>query len=549
MIKELKINNLAIIKELKMELDSNFSTLTGETGAGKSIILDGISLILGSRSNVLSIRNGENKLSVEAIIELNDKNLEKIRKTYDTIPIESNELIIYREVTKDNKSKITINDKRVTLNLLKELSSNLVDIVGQHENQYLLNKEYHIDLLDAFLKEKENLSKYIKEIKDIEKEIEKLEEEKKNIIEKKDLYEFNIQEIEKLNLYAGMDKELEDEYKLIFNSGRIVEAYEKLTYEIDNGLLASIKKCIKSMDSISDLTDDTKEITNKLENIKENILDVYSDLSYSNDFSDSDLRLEKISDSLSKINKIKNKYKMNIENIIAYKDDMIEKLEKMTYSDDLINELNVAKDKIIEKYYELSYKLSENRKNIALFIEKEINKELKDLNMKEAEFKVDFKEKKELSENGIDVVEFLIRTNKGTNFDKLSKIASGGEISRIMLALKLIFSKVDKLETLIFDEIDAGISGETVKMVARKLKKLSKDIQLICVTHSPNIAILSDEQFLIEKNILDSKTETSIRKLNEEEKIEEIARIISGNNISEDLKNHIKNEIKKGKYE
>lgn len=549
MIKELRINNLAIIKDLKINLDSNFSTLTGETGAGKSIILDGISLILGSRSNIMSIRNGEDKLFVEAVIELNNKNLEKIKNDFETISLEDNELIIYREITRDNKSKITINDKRVSLNLLKDLTSSLVDIVGQHENQYLLNKEYHIKLLDAFLKEKTNFSSLIKEIKEIDKNIIKLEEESKNIIEKKDFYEFNIQEIDKLNLYVGIDKELEDEYKLIFNSGRISEAYSNLSYEIDNNLLTSIKKCIKSMDSISDLTSNTSDILNKLENIKENILDVYSEISYTEDYSNSDIRLEQISDALSKINRIKNKYKSSIEGILSYRNEIKEKLDNIEYSDEEIKKLNKIKTEKIEKYYELAKNLSEDRKKIATFIENEINKELKELNMNEASFKVDFKEKEEINENGIDIIEFLIKTNKGSNYDKLSKIASGGEISRVMLALKLIFSKVDELQTLIFDEIDAGISGETVKMVARKLKRLSKDIQLICVTHSPNIAILSEEQFLIEKNSLENNTETTIRKLNEEEKINEIARIISGNNASEDLKNHIKNEIIKGRYE
>lgn len=549
MIKELRINNLAIIKDLKINLDSNFSTLTGETGAGKSIILDGISLILGSRSNIMSIRNGEDKLFVEAVIELNNKNLEKIKNDFETISLEDNELIIYREITRDNKSKITINDKRVSLNLLKGLTSSLVDIVGQHENQYLLNKEYHIKLLDAFLKEKTNFSSLIKEIKEIDKNIIKLEEESKNIIEKKDFYEFNIQEIDKLNLYVGIDKELEDEYKLIFNSGRISEAYSNLSYEIDNNLLTSIKKCIKSMDSISDLTSNTSDILNKLENIKENILDVYSEIAYTEDYSNSDIRLEQISDDLSKINRIKNKYKSSIEGILSYRNEIKEKLDNIEYSDEEIKKLNKIKTEKIEKYYELAKNLSEDRKKIATFIENEINKELKELNMNEASFKVDFKEKEEINENGIDIIEFLIKTNKGSNYDKLSKIASGGEISRVMLALKLIFSKVDELQTLIFDEIDAGISGETVKMVARKLKRLSKDIQLICVTHSPNIAILSEEQFLIEKNSLENNTETTIRKLNEEEKINEIARIISGNNASEDLKNHIKNEIIKGRYE
>ncbi|WP_156285726.1 DNA repair protein RecN [Oceanivirga salmonicida] len=549
MIRELKINNLAIIKDLEIDLETNFSVLTGETGAGKSIILDGISFLTGARSNVLAIRNGEKKLSVEAVIDLTDENIEKLQEITDTIDFSDKELIIYREIGIDSKSKIIVNDKRVTLSTLKNIMEQLVDIVGQHENQYLLNKTYHINLLDAFIdKKKYNLKSIVSDIKNLNVEIDRLEIEKKEILEKKDLYNFNIQEIDKLELYDGIDEELEAEYKLIFNSGRIKEAFARLVYELDENVLTGVKNCVRTINSISDVSTEISDINDRLEDIKEQLNDIYNDISCKDISEDNDTKLEEIADRLNKINKIKNKYKDSISNILIYKEQMQEKLSNIEYSSDKIEELKKLKDEKTNMYFENAKQLSKDRKEYAKKLEKEINNELYELNMKGASFKVNIDIKDGMHENGIDDIEFMIKANEGQEYNKLSKIASGGEISRIMLALKVVFSRVDNLSTLIFDEIDTGISGETVKLVAKKLRKLSKNIQVICVTHSPSIAIMADEQFLIEKTTDNSITETEIKKLNDEERIDEIARIISGDSITTALRNHIK-EMMKGKNE
>ncbi|WP_067139988.1 DNA repair protein RecN [Oceanivirga salmonicida] len=549
MIRELKINNLAIIKDLEIDLETNFSVLTGETGAGKSIILDGISFLTGARSNVLAIRNGEKKLSVEAVIDLTDENIEKLQEITDTIDFSDKELIIYREIGIDSKSKIIVNDKRVTLSTLKNIMEQLVDIVGQHENQYLLNKTYHINLLDAFIdKKKYNLKSIVSDIKNLNVEIDRLEIEKKEILEKKELYNFNIQEIDKLELYDGIDEELEAEYKLIFNSGRIKEAFARLVYELDENVLTGVKNCVRTINSISDVSTEISDINDRLEDIKEQLNDIYNDISCKDISEDNDTKLEEIADRLNKINKIKNKYKDSISNILIYKEQMQEKLSNIEYSSDKIEELKKLKDEKTNMYFENAKQLSKDRKEYAKKLEKEINNELYELNMKGASFKVNIDIKDGMHENGIDDIEFMIKANEGQEYNKLSKIASGGEISRIMLALKVVFSRVDNLSTLIFDEIDTGISGETVKLVAKKLRKLSKNIQVICVTHSPSIAIMADEQFLIEKTTDNSITETEIKKLNDEERIDEIARIISGDSITTALRNHIK-EMMKGKNE
>lgn len=544
MLRELKVNNLAIIKDMEIEFSENFSVFTGETGAGKSIILDGIAFILGARANTSAIRNDEEKLIVEAVIDLSPKLVEKLKLLDFDIDYEEKQLIIYRELNRDGKSKISINGRRATKEMLSKIASNIVDIVGQHENQYLLNHNYHLALLDAFVDLKKfNIQETVKNIKELEVKIENAENERKLIIEKKDMYEYSINEIESLNLYPGIDDELEEQYKMIFNSGRIQEVVEKVNFEIDENILHSLSNIVKSISSISSVSAD-------IENIKEEFVEIenkISSLSYEiNSFKQDDLKfedLDEISNKLNKIKKFKTKYGNSIEEIIEYKDNLKEKLSKFEYSFDEINEMKKQKETLLEYYYKQANLLSEKRQEVAKQIENEVNKELYDLNMKHASFKVSFTKKEGVFEKGIDDVEFLLKSNIGQDYVKLSKCASGGEISRIMLALKVVFSKVDNLETLIFDEIDTGISGETVKLVASKLKKISSNVQVICVTHSPNIAASSKEQFLIYKTVENDNTSTCIKKLNYDERVMEIARIISGNNVSNALIEHVKEMI------
>lgn len=548
MIKELRVNNLAIIKDMQIELEENFSVLTGETGAGKSIILDGIAFILGARANTSVIRHNENKLIVEAVISLSSKLVEKLKLLDFDIDYDDNELIIYRELQKDGKSKISINGKRATSTMLMSIMSNVVDIVGQHENQYLLNHNYHLELLDGFIDKKEfKLKEIVTAIRETNNKIEQLEEEKRKVTEKKDLYEFNINEIENLDLYEGIDEELENKYNIIFNSGRIQEVVDNVNYEIDEVISTSLKKVVRHISNISSLADNIENIRDEFVEIVDRISELSNEINelYQDDFEmDS---LEEISDKLNKINKCKSKYANSITGILEYKEDLENKLNRLEYSSDEIEKLKQKKEELLHEYEKMATKLSQKRKKVAKELEKEVDNELLELNMKHASFKVEFTDKTAISENGIDGVEFLLKSNAGQDYVKLSKCASGGEISRIMLALKIVFSKVDNIECLIFDEIDTGISGETVKLVAQKLKKLSDTVQVICVTHSPSIASMGKEQFLIYKTVENDSTSTSIRKLSFDERIKEIARIISGDNVTNALLEHVKEMLMYGK--
>ena len=551
MLRELRLNNLAIIKNLDLEFNEGLISLTGETGAGKSIILDGISLLIGERSNLEMIRTGEESLFAEGVFDLSEVQKEKLNKL--GFEIEDDELIISRYFYRNSKSKITVNGMRMTVSKLKELMRNVLDLVGQHEHQYLLNKNYHLGLLDRFLdKNGQELAKEIRNnvssLKMINKKIEEIETEKFRIMEKKDILEFQSNEIASLGLKENEDNELEEEYKILFNAGKISEKLENSIQRLKEGeysVINSLGKIKKNLEQLSDISETYSELKEKIENIIYEVDDIgYSLEDMVENVESDDVRLEKVISRIDEINKLKLKYGSTIEEILAFREENEKKLSLIKFENNELADLKKEKEEKAKIYFENSRKLREIRKKVAENLEKTINVQLKDLNMANSKFKVTFSEKTVISSKGMDDVEFMMVTNLGENYKPLAKIASGGEISRIMLALKTVFSSVDNISVLIFDEIDTGISGETVRKVAEKLKELSGTVQVICVTHSPQIAGKSNQQFFIKKEIENNVTETKVRELNTDERIREIARIISGDNITETSIKHAKEIMK-----
>lgn len=547
MLRELRLNNLAIIKNLDLEFNGGLISLTGETGAGKSIILDGISLLIGERSNLEMIRNGEDSLFAEGVFDLSEVQKEKLNKL--GFEIEDDELIISRHFYRNSKSKITVNGMRMTVSKLKELMGNILDLVGQHEHQYLLNKNYHLGLLDRFLnKNGQELVKEIRnnvlDLKKINKKIEEIETEKFRIMEKKDILEFQFNEITSLGLKENEDNELEEEYRILFNAGKIGEKLDDSIQRLKEGeysVVNSLGKIKKNLEQLSDISETYSEIKEKIGNIIYEIDDIgYLLEDMAENVESDDIRLEKVVSRIDEINKLKLKYGSTIKEILAFRDENEKKLSLIKFENNELEDLKKEKEEKTKLYFENSHKLREIRKKVAEKLEKTINVQLKDLNMVNSQFKVAFSEKTVISSRGMDDVEFMMVTNLGENYKPLAKIASGGEISRIMLALKTVFSAVDNISVLIFDEIDTGISGETVRKVAEKLKELSGTVQVICVTHSPQIAGKSNQQFFIKKEIENKVTETKVRELDTEERIREIARIISGDNITETSIKHAK---------
>ena len=547
MLRELRLNNLAIIKNLDLEFNEKFIALTGETGAGKSIILNGISLLIGERSHIDMIRNGEENLFAEGIFELNENQKKRLNEL--GFEIEDDELIITRFFDRSSKSKIMVNGKRQTLSRLKELMVNIIDLVGQHEHQFLLNNEYHLHLLDRFLNDEgKELSRKIREnvseIKKLNLKIKNIEDEKSKIAEKKDVLEFQFNEINELDLKEDEDNELEEEYRILFNAGKISEKLEETSQLLKEGefsILTALGRAKRNLEQLSDLSESYSELSEKIESVLYEIEEIsYSVDNSIGDVEINDSKLEKIVERIDKINKLKRKYGSTITEILEFKNKIEKDLSLVNFENEELEDLKIQKKELVNQYFQDSERLSEIRMKIAENLQNTVDIQLSDLNMENAKFKVEIIKKEEITAHGTDNAEFLITTNVGETFKPLAKIASGGEISRIMLALKSVFSEVDNISVLIFDEIDTGISGETVRRVAEKLRELSRNTQIICVTHSPQIAGKAQQQFFIKKEIENNFTETKVRELNTEERIREIARIISGDNITEASVSHAK---------
>jgi DNA repair protein RecN (Recombination protein N) len=551
MLRELQIKNLAIIEHLELEFEDNLITLTGETGAGKSIILDGINLLIGEKAYREMIRDDEEYLEAQGVFEVNKNQLRSLNDM--GIEIDDNEIIVQRRLDKSGKGKAFINGRRVPLTSLKEIMGTLVDLVGQHSHQLLLDSAHHIELIDKFLDEdaikvKNEIEEIVVEYHQVHNSISKLEEEKEEAKNKKELYEFQLADIDGLALVEGEDEELEEEYKKLFNAGKIQDNLMKSLYllrEDEQSIMSLFNHVKKNIDYISKYGKEFESISERLEKLYFETEDIaYTLDDIVSDVDSDEHRLNKVVDRLDKINSLKKKYGFTIKEILQYRIEIENKLDSIRNSSFEISELKEKLDLLRRKYKESSEKLSVSRKKVANMIEKMLHEELADLNMPNAKFKVDFSIESKIRKNGMDIIEFMIATNVGQQYKPLAKIISGGEVSRIMLALKTVFSKVDNIPILIFDEIDTGVGGETVRKIASKLKEIGKNAQVICITHSPSIAAKGNQQFYIEKKVIDNKTLTTVTKLSNEERIMEIGRMLAGENISDSVIAHAKELLK-----
>lgn len=538
MLRELKIENLAIIEELDLEFQDGFVVLTGETGAGKSIILSGINLLIGEKSSVDMIRDGEESLLAQGVFNVSSEQEEALRQF--GIDIEGGEVIVRRQVYRNGKGKIYINNIRVSLTELREVMASLVDIVGQHSHQMLLNKNNHGKLLDHFLDSegqgvKKKVEAVAREYFSLEKRIKEIEQNKQETLEKKEFYEYQLQEIEKLHLKEGEDDLLEEEYKKIFHSGKIKEKLYESLYVLRDGeynVNSFIHQAKKNLELLGKYGKDFQEAYENLENISyhlEDCLIVLDDLQDSVDVEEGNL--DAISKRLDEISHIKNKYHGSIKDILAFRDSIAEKISHLDENNLEVKSLVEKRKQRWQEYKEISLQLHNERLKIARMIEKELEQELKYLKMEESMLHVHFEEKEGVYAQGMEEIEFFISTNAGQSMKPLAKIASGGEVSRLMLAIKVLFSRVDKIPILIFDEIDIGVGGETVKKIGDKLQEIGSRAQVISITHSPAIAARAKQQFYIEKDSRGDKTLSFVKELKEEERVLEIARMLAGEQV------------------
>lgn len=555
MLRELKIENLAIIDELDLEFEDGFIVLTGETGAGKSIILSGINLLIGEKATTDMIRTGEKNLSAQGVFEINSEQREELLHRFE-IDAEDNEVIVRRTLDINGKGKIFVNGVRVSLANLKEIMGTLVDIVGQHSHQMLLNKNNHIKLLDKFLGDEgkeliKNSNRLYNRFREIDNKIESIEKNRREAIEKKEFYEFQLAEIEKINPKKNEDNLLEDEYKKLFNAGKIKEKIENSALYLRDGevnALHFIYNSRKNIEILCKYGEEFNELLDKLEKVYYELEDCVDIMDTLNDDIDiDDRRLQEVIERLDVINKMKIKYGATIEEILEFKESIAQKINLLEEDSFEVQKLQKERVEIEEEYWKNAHQLRRLRKEKAIKIERDLKEELKFLKMGDAQIHVVVDENKVMGANGADSVEILISTNIGQDMKPLWKIASGGEVSRIMLALKVIFSRVDNVPILIFDEIDTGVGGETVRKIADKLREIGEHAQVVSITHSPAIAAKAHQQFYIKKQTVDNKTSTTVTRLDEKGRVEEIARMLAGENISEAVLQHAEELLKESR--
>lgn len=540
MLSSVYIENIALISSLSITFEKGFSTFTGETGAGKSIIIDAIGFALGNRADKDIIRKDTQSCAVEVLFcDLSEETLSKCAEVGVT-PDEDGCLFIRRTLSCDGKGSVKINGRQVPVSILRDVSAYLINIHGQHHNGELLNPDKHIKILDSFGEISDLMSDYKKlydEYTELKKKVSLLEFDEKEKKRKIDLLKYQISEIKKAKLKSGEEEELNFEKNKIRNieklSKHIISAYD-LLYNESGSVTENINKAVSSIKSVSEIIPNGNEYIEQLEDYKYKILDI-AELLYENiEASDEnpDMILDRIEGRLDVISKLKMKYGSDISEILAYLKECEDELSEIESSDEMLLELTGKIEKLLPLLESSAKAVTKRRVEYGNKLSALVMKELEFLDMNGVNFRVDIKET-ELTSSGKDKVEFLVCTNKGEEFKSLSKTASGGELARIMLAIKCVIAEKDSVETMIFDEVDSGVSGKTARKLGFKLLEISNEREVLCVTHSAQIASLADTHFFVSKAEKDGRTITSVSRLSGDTRTNEIARIISGIGVTD----------------
>lgn len=544
MLKRLVVTDFAIIENIDIEFKDGLTILSGETGAGKSLIIDSLSLLLGERAQLELIRTGFNKAEITGYFEIDNIYLKSLLSKMGVSMIGS-ELVVKRTIS-TSKSTIKVNDVNITLNDLKKITKYLADIHMQFDLQKILNPENYLEIIDGFKQGgiQEYLGRYqeaLNSYKESLKRYQELLKKMREIKEKRDIYEYNLKELNSLGLRPNEEEEIKEEINHLKNYDLIHGLLEELNYLSEGNLIDNLYEIKKRVEKLSSYQNEYEEVYKNLDNYYYEIESILEDLksSYRNDSYDPS-RLEELETRLYTLDNIQKKYQKDIPSLIEYTKELEELLSLDENQDYLVAQL---KDEMVSNYdkaYQCGKDLSLLRQEIAKLIEKDLDKNLNDLALK-SQFKVVFKDvlKEDdyagfiFKDNGIDEVDFLIETNTGEGLKPLSKVVSGGEASRIMLALKTLFVKSQKIATVVFDEIDTGVSGEIASRVASKILEISLSTQVIAITHLPQVAALSQNHLKISKEVRNGRTFTKVKELNLEEKIYEIAAMISGGKVTD----------------
>lgn len=549
MLKNLIIKNIVLIDEANIDFENNLCILTGETGSGKSILLDALSLAIGARSNNRLLRNGEKNGTVVATFDISNNN--NCRKLLDEMGIDyENEIILRRIITEDGKSRAFINDIVVSQNFLSKIGEELVEIHGQHDQRGLLNPSFHRDILDNYgnlYNQKQIVADIFDKMKITENKYLDLLNNKENIEKEIDYLEHIINEMEKLNVQEGEEEDLADKRNLLMNKEKVLNVIESAKNSVD-GQNSVVKNIVSAQSILSrnvllgeSLLEDGKNCFEEIiDSFEKSIIEFYEgmnklDMVYEN-FTNDNYSIDDVEERLFAIRGLARKFNIPANAIPNFLEETKIKLKELKNKNFEIGNLEIDVKNLKDQYIKEAIKLRESRKQVAELLKEEIKNELKPLKMENTKFETEFIDLNEnaWSRNGIDGVRFLVAVNKGTKLDDLAKVASGGELSRFMLALKVVLSTVKSVPTLIFDEIDTGVSGVVADAIGERLKKLGKNLQVFVITHLPQVASKGNSHFKISKQVREDKTFTKIEKLDEQHRINEIAKMISGEVITDE---------------
>jgi DNA repair protein RecN (Recombination protein N) len=547
LLSELSIKNFAIIEALTVSFEKGLTVLTGETGAGKSIIIDAIHLLVGGRGSAEFVRHGEDKAEIEGLFQLDDHHPVFAKALEFGIEIEEGMVVLRRDISRSGKSVCRINGKLVTISTLREVGGTLVDIHGQHEHQDLMDETRHLMLLDQYGFEDiaPSQAEYQEVFRRYEQTVQKLKalsENEQQTAHRLDLIQFQYEEISKANLKLNEDEELVEEKRKLGNFERVFEAiqasYNALTG--DQKGLDWVSMVMGHLEDAAALDSAYKEIFETVMNSFYQLEDASRNLRNELDVLEYDpQRLNEIEERLNEINQLKRKYGRTVEEIVEYAAKIEEEIETLQNKETHIGNLEKELSSIKQDLSLEAKQLTELRKRWAEKLTKLIHNELKELYMAKTVFEIRFESiLPHFSKNGVDHVEFYISTNPGEPLKPLSKIASGGELSRIMLALKSIFSKHQGVTSIIFDEVDTGVSGRVAQSIAEKIYKVAVDSQVLCISHLPQVAAMADTHLFISKVTKGGRTKTFVNPLSKEDKIKEIGRMISGVEITDITKKH-----------
>lgn len=551
MLQELTIDNLAIIDHLSLNFSDQMTVLTGETGAGKSIIIDAVGLLVGGRGSQELIRKGTNTLKIQgqfkvaSQIELDDVLNELGVEAPDRI------LVVQREINRNGRNVIRVNGTLMNTTSLKRIGSRLVDIEGQNDHQLLMQPEQHLGLLDEFANKDDNLLSQYQETYELyqstQRKINQKQANQQQWAQRLDMLEFQVNEIKNADLIENEDVDLQTEqerlnhFQQINNALQIVQG--ALSGDENGSSLDAIAASMESLEEISTFDDEYAKLNESVSEAYFNLQDAANEASRQLDnLSFDEGRLNEIEQRLNLIADLERKYGGSVTEILAYYDKISTELDSMTENNVTGDELETQLDKLIDKLTKLGGKLSKNRQKAAKTIEKEIKKQLDDLYMDKAVFEIKFMDHQPNTFylSGIDQVEFYIQTNPGEEMGPLAKIASGGELSRVMLALKTIFARSQGVTSIIFDEVDTGVSGRVAQAIAEKIRVIADQSQVLCITHLPQVAAMAQHHLLISKAVHDDRTITSVDELDEKSRVDELARMLAGAEVTQLTVEHAK---------